>query len=67
MGQHYEGDGELVTVSGNIGFALGDKGFLSVSGEISDSNSTSRAEQYCEPWACVDVNDPRFWRSSILL
>ena len=46
MGQHYEGDGELVTVTGNMGFALGDSGFLSISGEISDSKSTSRSEQY---------------------
>jgi len=60
MGQHYEGDGELVTVTGNIGFSLGDKGFLSLSAEISDSNSTSRSEQYCEDFACVDINDPRF-------
>jgi len=60
MGQHYEGDGELVTVTGNMGFALGDSGFLSISGEISDSSSTSRSAQYCEDWACVDVNDPSF-------
>ena len=64
MGQHYEGDGELVTVTGNMGFALGDSGFLSISGEISDSNSTSRSEQYCESWGCVDPNDPRFAESS---
>jgi iron complex outermembrane receptor protein len=60
MGQYYEGDGEQFTVTGNIGFALGDKGFFSLSGEISDSASTSRSEQYCESWACMDVNDVNF-------
>ncbi|MEP1383679.1 MAG: TonB-dependent receptor [Paraglaciecola sp.] len=60
MGQYYEGDGEQFTVTGNIGFALGDKGFVSVSGEISDQSATSRSEQYCESWACVDVNSEDF-------
>jgi iron complex outermembrane receptor protein len=59
-GQYYEGDGEQVTVTGNIGFELGDNGFISVSGEYSDSSSTSRSEQYCESWACVDADDPDF-------
>lgn len=53
-GQYYEGDGSQVSITGNLGFALGDKGFVSVSGEYSDSGSTSRSEQYCEDWACVD-------------
>lgn len=59
-GQHYEGDGEQITVTGNIGFALGDDGFFSISGEISDQGYTSRSEQYCENWACVDPNDSRY-------
>lgn len=60
VGQYYEGDGEQVTVTGNIGFALGDKGFLSLSGEISDAKATSRSEQYCESFACVDPNSDLF-------
>ncbi|WP_299263477.1 TonB-dependent receptor [uncultured Psychrosphaera sp.] len=59
-GQYYEGDGEQISITGNLGFALGDKGFVSVSAEYSDTSSTSRSEQYCESWACVDVNDPDF-------
>ncbi|MBQ4832973.1 TonB-dependent receptor [Pseudoalteromonas sp. MMG010] len=59
-GQYYEGDGEQFTVTGNVGLPLGDKGFISISGEYADSNSTSRSEQYCESWACVDANDPDF-------
>ncbi|AXR07693.1 TonB-dependent receptor plug domain-containing protein [Salinimonas sediminis] len=53
-GQHYEGDGEQLTLSGNKGFALGDDGFVSVSVEYADTESTNRGEQYCESWFCVD-------------
>lgn len=59
-GQYYEGDGFGVTVSGNIGFALGDSGFLSVSGEYSTADATSRSEQYCESWFCLDQNNPAY-------
>jgi len=59
-GQYYEGDGGQISITGNLGFSLGDKGFISVSAEYSDSSSTSRSEQYCESWACVDVDDPDF-------
>lgn len=59
-GQYYEGDGEQITMTGNVGFALGDKGFVSISAEYADSNSTSRSEQYCESWACVDATSPDF-------
>ncbi len=59
-GQFYEGDGEQITMAGNLGFALGTKGFLSISAEYSDSSSTNRGEQYCESWACVDVDSPDF-------
>lgn len=54
LGQHYEGDGDQYLFGANAGFALGDSGFLSVSGEVSRSEATVRAEQYCESWACVD-------------
>ncbi|MFT6896639.1 MAG: iron complex outermembrane receptor protein [Paraglaciecola sp.] len=65
-GQYYEGDGEQLTMTGNMGFALGDDGFVSVSAEYSDSNSTSRSEQYCESWWCLTdpanpyLSDPDF-------
>ena len=58
-GQYYEGDGEQITLTGNIGFSLGDNGFLSLSAEYADSDSTNRGEQYCEDWWCGDASDPR--------
>ncbi|RCL89345.1 TonB-dependent receptor [Hyphomonas sp.] len=60
IGQYYEGDGFQYTVSGNYGFDLGGKGFLSVSGEVSKADATSRSEQYCESWFCLDPSNPDF-------
>lgn len=55
-GEFYEGDGFQQTVQGNAGFAIGDKGFLSISGEYTDSEFTERAVQYCTGGFCI--NDP---------
>ncbi|MFN3523556.1 MAG: TonB-dependent receptor plug domain-containing protein [Phenylobacterium sp.] len=46
-GQYYEGDGDLITVTGNKGFKLGDSGFLSASFEYITEQPTSRGRQYC--------------------
>jgi len=57
-GQHTEGDGAQTTVQGNIGLPLGGAGFLSLSGEYYDQEATSRSEQYCESWFCLDPTNP---------
>ncbi|GAB2191186.1 TonB-dependent receptor [Sessilibacter sp. MAH1] len=59
-GEYYEGDGEQATLSGNIGFALGENGFLSISGEYTDNEATSRGEQYCELFFCLDPSNPLY-------
>lgn len=59
-GQHFEGDGEQLTISGNKGFALGDDGFISISAEYADSEATYRGQQYCESWFCVDDQSAEF-------
>jgi iron complex outermembrane receptor protein len=59
-GQFGEGDGSDVTIQGNIGFPLGETGFLSISGEVANQDFTERSEQYCESWFCLDPNNPRF-------
>ncbi len=41
-GEYAESDGARVSVSGNIGFPMGDAGFLNLSGEYSTSDETSR-------------------------
>jgi iron complex outermembrane recepter protein len=57
-GEYYEGDGAQTTITGNIGLPLGESGFLSISGEISESDFTERAVQYCGSWFCLDQNSP---------
>lgn len=41
-GQTYEGDGERKQIAANAGFALGDSGFVNVSAEFYDEQSTDR-------------------------
>ena len=57
-GQYGEGDGASTTVQGNIGLPLGDNGFLSISGEFYEADQTTRAEQYCASWWCMNPADP---------
>lgn len=61
-GQYYEEDGEEIVVSGNIGLPLFSNGFISVSGEYSTAQPTSRGKQFCNvgipnlaPGFCVDT------------
>jgi iron complex outermembrane receptor protein len=44
-GQHYAGDGKDYQLALNKGFALGDKGFINISGEYTNSGDTSRGTQ----------------------
>ena len=41
-GQYYQGDGENITVSGNIGLPLTDNGFLNLSAEWNEADPTIR-------------------------
>ncbi len=59
-GQFYEGDGFEYMLAGNAGFDLFGKGFFSVSAEYYDAEATVRSDQYCEGFACVVADDPRF-------
>ena len=44
-GQYYEGDGESVTVAGNIGLPLTENGFLNLSAEYNEADPTYRSTQ----------------------
>ena len=55
-GEYFEGDGANTTVSGNIGFSVGDGGFLSISAETYQADPTYRGNQYCGSWFCLDPN-----------
>ena len=41
-GQTYRNDGDRKQIAGNIGFRLGERGFVNLSGEYFDENGTSR-------------------------
>ena len=41
-GQYYKGDGKSKQVAANVGFKLGERGFVSLSGEYDDEEGTSR-------------------------
>lgn len=41
-GQFYEGDGQSIQLAGNVGFKLGDRGFVNFSGEFINDRQTSR-------------------------
>ena len=45
-GRYGEGDGEELTLEGNVGFSLPNGGFLNVSGQYSDSAPTNRSQPY---------------------
>ena len=45
-GEYEEGDGENVTIEGNIGLPLGENGFINISGQYGDSKATSRSQPY---------------------
>ena len=45
-GRYGDGDGEELTLEGNVGFALPNGGYLNFSGQYSDSAPTSRSQPY---------------------
>ena len=45
MGAFSEGDGELITISGNVGLPLSDNGFINLSFESNQQDATSRSTQ----------------------
>ncbi len=52
-GSTYEGDGDNVRVSANLGFPLGDDGFFNVSGEFGETDGTFRAVQRDDALALI--------------
>lgn len=54
-GEYAEGDGERFTVSANAGFALGSNGFINVSAEHAQSDTTSRGNGRPDALAIADI------------
>ena len=56
-GQYYQGDGESITVSGNIGLPLTENGFLNISGEYNEADPTSRSVQRTDAQGLIDAGN----------
>ena len=54
-GQYYEGDGERLSVSGNIGLPIGADGFVNLAAEYSTSDITSRGNARPDAAAIADI------------
>ncbi|MEQ9507278.1 MAG: TonB-dependent receptor [Hyphomonas sp.] len=56
-GTYYEGDGEDLVVSANLGLPLGKSGFVNVSLEASSAQGTNRGKQWESEQSSFDVDD----------
>lgn len=54
-GQYYEGDGKDFLVQGNLGLPFTDNGFVNISGEYVNSNTTSRGIQRPDAQALINA------------
>jgi iron complex outermembrane receptor protein len=52
-GSFYEGDGDMIQMSGNVGLPLSDKGFINLSAEYRTADDTSRSVQRDDAAALV--------------
>ena len=56
-GQYYYGDGENITMSGNVGLPLAENGFLNLSAEFNEADPTSRSVQLDRAQALIDAGN----------
>ena len=56
-GRHFEGDGNALTLSGNVGMPLSDYGFANLSFEWKESDPTSRSRQRGDAQALIDAGN----------
>ena len=52
-GSFYEGDGDMIQMSGNVGLPLSDKGFINLSAEYRTADDTSRSVQRVDAAALI--------------
>ncbi len=53
QGGSIPGDGEMYTISGNVGLPLGETGFLNLTGEYGNTNNTDRSTQRNDALALI--------------
>ena len=57
-GEFYEGDGDGLNFSGNIGLPLSSNGFANLSFEYKEADPTNRSQQRSDAQALVDAGNP---------
>jgi len=57
VGQYSEGDGDQVTVSGNVGMPLTDNGFANFTFEVNQQDATSRSTQRADAQGLIDAGN----------
>ena len=56
-GSYYEGDGDMMQISGNVGLPLSDDGFLNLSAEYRTADDTSRSVQRDDAAALIEAGN----------
>ena len=56
-GSFYEGDGDMIQMSGNVGLPLSDKGFINLSAEYRTADDTSRSVQRADAAALISAGN----------
>ncbi len=56
-GSYYEGDGDMIQMSGNVGLPLSDKGFINLSAEYRTADDTSRSVQRADAAALISAGN----------
>ena len=64
-GGYAEGDGEEITLETNVGFPLGSDGFISISGQYSDTDPTNRSQPYDIPVGASGLTPLQATRSQL--
>ena len=56
-GSYYEGDGDMIQLSGNVGMPLSDKGFINLSAEYRTADDTSRSVQRADAAGLINAGN----------
>jgi iron complex outermembrane receptor protein len=56
-GSFYEGDGDMIQLSGNVGLPLSDKGFINLSAEYRTADDTSRSIQRADAAGLIEAGN----------
>lgn len=57
VGQHYEGDGQQISIAANVGLPMTDMGFANLSFEWKESTATSRSTQRGDAQGLIDAGN----------